>query len=62
MEEIINKVANSVLEVFDLEDYYPQDTSTNRYFMQWLRVFYYARKTFERRLKITIGRNTKINM
>jgi hypothetical protein len=25
MEEIINKVANSVLEVFDLEDYYPQE-------------------------------------
>jgi hypothetical protein len=27
MEEIINKVANSALEVFDLEDYYPYSIS-----------------------------------
>ena len=28
MDEIINRVANSALEVFDLEDYYPNGTRT----------------------------------
>lgn len=36
MEEIINKVANSVLEVFDLEDYYPTGTRIQIDISQWL--------------------------
>ena len=36
MEEIINKVANSVLEVFDLEDYYPKGIRTQIDISQWL--------------------------
>lgn len=35
-EEIINKVANSVLEVFDLEDYYPKGIRTQLDIAQWL--------------------------
>jgi len=34
--EIINKVANSVLEVFDLEDYYPEGTRAQIDISQWL--------------------------
>lgn len=36
MDEIINKVANSVLEVFDLEDYYPTGIRTQIDLSQWL--------------------------
>lgn len=36
MDEIINKVANSVLEVFDLEDYYPIGIRTQLDISQWL--------------------------
>ncbi|MNE23209.1 hypothetical protein D3C80_1164530 [compost metagenome] len=36
MEEIINKVANSVLEVFDLEDYYPEGIRAQIDISQWL--------------------------
>jgi hypothetical protein len=36
MEEIINKVANSVLEVFDLEDYYPKGIRVQIDLSQWL--------------------------
>lgn len=36
MDEIVNKVANSVLEVFDLEDYYPNGTRTQIDISQWL--------------------------
>jgi Protein of unknown function (DUF2480) len=36
MEEIINKVANSTLEVFDLEDYYPIGNRTQIDISQWL--------------------------
>ena len=36
MEEIINKVANSVLEVFDLEDYYPEGIRAKIDISQWL--------------------------
>lgn len=36
MEEIINKVANSVLEVFDLEDYYPVGVRSQIDISQWL--------------------------
>lgn len=35
-QEIINKVANSVLEVFDLEDYYPTGIRTQIDISQWL--------------------------
>jgi hypothetical protein len=34
--EIINKVANSVLEVFDLEDYYPEGIRAQIDISQWL--------------------------
>lgn len=36
MEEIINKVANSTLEVFDLEDYYPAGIRAQIDVSQWL--------------------------
>ena len=36
MEEIVNKVANSVLEVFDLEDYYPKGIRAQIDISQWL--------------------------
>ncbi len=36
MDEIVNKVANSVLEVFDLEDYYPNGIRTQLDISQWL--------------------------
>lgn len=36
MDEIVNKVANSVLEVFDLEDYYPNGTRTQIDISKWL--------------------------
>ncbi|WP_418264388.1 DUF2480 family protein [Flavobacterium faecale] len=36
MDEIINKVAESKLEVFDLEDYYPKGIRTQIDISQWL--------------------------
>lgn len=36
MDEIINKVANSSLQVFDLEDYYPDGIRTQIDISQWL--------------------------
>ena len=36
MEEIVNKVANSALEVFDLEDYYPKGIRVQIDISQWL--------------------------
>ena len=36
MEEIINKVANSALEVFDLEDYFPTEKHITIAISQWL--------------------------
>lgn len=36
MEEIINRVASSVLQVFDLEDYYPDGIRTQLDMSQWL--------------------------
>ncbi|OCB77254.1 DUF2480 family protein [Flavobacterium crassostreae] len=36
MEQIINKVANSALEVFDLEEYYPKGIRTQIDISQWL--------------------------
>ena len=52
MEEIINKVANSVLEVFDLEDYYPNGTRTQIDVSQWLyEGFLLKEKDFREALK-----------
>jgi hypothetical protein len=36
MEEIVNRVANSVLQVFDLEDYYPEGPRFSIDILQWL--------------------------
>ena len=36
MEEIVNKVANSALEVFDLEDYYPKGMRSQIDISLWL--------------------------
>ena len=36
MNEIINKVANSALHVFDLEDYYPEGIRTQLDVSEWL--------------------------
>ena len=51
-EEIINKVANSVLEVFDLEDYYPAGIRTQIDISQWLiEGFLLKEKDFREALK-----------
>ena len=50
--EIINKVANSVLEVFDLEDYYPKGIRTQIDISQWLlEGFLLREKDFRAQLK-----------
>ena len=50
--EIINKVANSTLEVFDLEDYYPTGTRTQIDISQWLyEGFLLKEKDFREALK-----------
>lgn len=52
MEEIINKVANSVLEVFDLEDYYPRGNRIQLDIAQWLHEGLLLReKDFREQLK-----------
>lgn len=52
MEEIINKVANSVLEVFDLEDYYPKGIRVQIDISQWLlEGFLLKEKDFREHLK-----------
>ena len=52
MEEIINKVANSVLEVFDLEDYYPSGLRAQIDISQWLlEGFLLREKDFREALK-----------
>lgn len=52
MEEIINRVANSVLEVFDLEDYYPKGIRTQIDISQWLyEGFLLKEKDFREALK-----------
>lgn len=52
MEEIVNKVANSVLEVFDLEDYYQQGIRTQIDISQWLyEGFLLKEKDFREALK-----------
>lgn len=51
-EEIINKVANSVLEVFDLEDYYQEGIRTEIDISQWLHEGFLLReKDFREALK-----------
>jgi hypothetical protein len=51
-EEIINKVANSVLEVFDLEDYYPNGIRTQIDISKWLyEGFLLKEKDFREALK-----------
>ncbi|MCV9927975.1 DUF2480 family protein [Flavobacterium sp. LS1R49] len=52
MEEIINKVANSVLEIFDLEDYYPKGLRAQVDISQWLlEGFLLKEKDFREHLK-----------
>ena len=52
MDEIVNKVANSALEVFDLEDYYPQGIRTQIDLSQWLyEGFILKEKDFREALK-----------
>lgn len=52
MEEIINKVANSALEVFDLEDYYPKGARVQIDISQWLlEGFLLKEKDFREHLK-----------
>jgi len=52
MEEIINKVANSVLEIFDLEDYYPSGIRAQVDISQWLlEGFLLKEKDFREHLK-----------
>ena len=51
-DEIINKVANSVLEVFDLEDYYQPGIRTQIDISQWLyEGFLLKEKDFREALK-----------
>jgi Protein of unknown function (DUF2480) len=51
--EIINKVANSSLEVFDLEDYYPKGIRSQIDISQWLiEGFLLKEKDFREALKL----------
>ncbi len=51
-DEIVNKVTNSVLEVFDLEDYYPVGTRNQIDISQWLlEGFLLKEKDFREQLK-----------
>lgn len=51
-EEIINRVANSVLQVFDLEDYYPEGQRYSLDISQWLwEGFVLREKDFREALK-----------
>ena len=61
MEEIINKVANSALEVFDLEDYYPKGIRAQIDISQWLLEGFLLkekdfRAAFKRTRLVTISR------
>jgi hypothetical protein len=52
MDEIVNKVANSALEVFDLEDYYPNGIRSQIDISQWLfEGFILKEKEFRENLK-----------
>jgi len=62
MDEIVNKVANSKLIVFDLEDYYPDDHVMVLDISQWLfGGFILKEAEFREQLKTQIGLCTKIN-
>lgn len=51
-QEIINKVANSALEIFDLEDYYPKGIRSQIDISQWLlEGFLLREKDFREQLK-----------
>lgn len=51
-QEIINRVANSVLQVFDLEDYYPEGERVSLDISQWLlEGFVLREKDFRESLK-----------
>ena len=52
MEEIVNKVANSALEIFDLEDYYPKGIRVQIDISGWLEEgFLLKEKDFREHLK-----------
>ncbi len=52
MEEIVNRVANSSLMIFDLEDYYPSGIRTQLDLAQWLfEGFILKEKDFREALK-----------
>ena len=52
MNEILNKVANSALQVFDLEDYFPTQKHVNIDLSQWLfEGFILKEKDFRDQLK-----------
>ncbi|NDP25852.1 MAG: DUF2480 family protein [Flavobacterium sp.] len=52
MEEIVNKVANSTLEIFDLEDYYPKGTRAQIDISKWfLEGFLLKEKDFRAHLQ-----------
>ena len=52
MDEIVNKVANSVLEVFDLEDFYPKGVRAQIDISHWLiEGFLLKEKDFREQLK-----------
>ena len=51
-QEIVNRVANSVLQVFDLEDYYPEGQRDSLDISQWLwEGFVLREKDFREALK-----------
>lgn len=51
-QQIVNRVANSVLQVFDLEDYYPQDEIVSLDIAAWLlEGFVLREKDFRETLK-----------
>lgn len=54
-DEIINRITNSVLEVFDLEDYYPSEIRVQLDLSQWLlEGFLLKEKDFREHLKIHV--------
>jgi hypothetical protein len=62
MDEIINKVATSKLEVFDLEDHYPKGVRSQVDISQWLLEGFFIKEKSLGTPKITIGLSTKVNL
>ena len=63
MDEIVNKVAQSALMVFDLEDYYPDNHVVGLDISQWLLEGVLLKETdFKQQLKTPILHPIKINM